>query len=72
MRTVPVLAALVAAFAFAQEPEPEPARKPVPPQVGEAAPAFRLNDHEGEAVSIGGKSDKWTVLAFYPKAMTPG
>ena len=42
------------------------------PQLDEAAPTFRLNDHEGRAVAVGGESEEWTVLAFYPKAMTPG
>jgi peroxiredoxin Q/BCP len=43
------------------------------PEVGKAAPAFRVNDHAGKAVSVGGAAGTaWTVLAFYPKAMTPG
>ncbi len=45
---------------------------PSMPEVGKPAPAFRLNDHAGEAVGIGRKSDTWTVLAFFPKAATPG
>ncbi len=52
-------------------------RKPDKPStatavVGKAAPAFRLNDHLGKLVKVGGKSENWTVIAFYPKAMTPG
>lgn len=47
-------------------------KDPKPLSVGQRAPAFRLNDHSGKAVSIGGESDTWTVLAFYPKAATPG
>ena len=46
--------------------------KPKAPRVGDAAPTFRLNDQQGRAVSIGGKSEHWTVVAFFPKAMTPG
>ena len=42
------------------------------PRVGSPAPALRLNDQSGHAQSIGGESDHWTVLAFYPKAATPG
>jgi peroxiredoxin Q/BCP len=42
------------------------------PEVGKAAPTFRLNDHSGTAHSIGQKSEDWTVVAFFPKAMTPG
>ena len=46
---------------------------PAGPAVGAAAPAFRLNDHTGKAVAVGGgATTAWTVLAFYPKAMTPG
>jgi len=40
--------------------------------VGKPAPAFRLNDHLGKMVKVGGESKNWTVIAFYPKAMTPG
>ena len=29
-------------------------------------------DHTGKAVSVGGPAKVWTVLAFYPKAATPG
>ena len=42
------------------------------PEVGHPAPAFRLNDHNGKIVAFGGKSESWTVLAFYPKASTSG
>lgn len=48
------------------------AREPEVAQVGEALPAFRLNDQEGKAVTIGGENELWTVVAFFPKAMTPG
>ena len=50
-------------------------RKPTtkPPTVGEAVPGIRLNDHTGVAVEIpAGEEDRWTVLAFFPKAATPG
>ena len=26
----------------------------------------------GSLVAIGGEQERWTVLAFYPKALTPG
>lgn len=42
------------------------------PEVGAAAPAFALNDHTGNKVSLGGESSAWHVIACYPKAMTPG
>ena len=45
-------------------------------EVGQPVPAFRLNDHTGAAVAIAADSKvtegTWTVLAFYPKAATPG
>jgi cytochrome oxidase Cu insertion factor (SCO1/SenC/PrrC family) len=42
-------------------------------EAGVEAPLFRLNDHEGQAVSLGavGKG-AWVVVAFYPKSDTPG
>jgi len=42
------------------------------PEVGKPAPALRLNDHHGNIVELGGKRANWTVLAFFPKAATPG
>jgi peroxiredoxin Q/BCP len=56
-----------------QDPAP-PKQEPAPaqPVVGKPAPEFRLNDHEGKGVAVGGASANWTVLAFYPKAATPG
>ena len=45
---------------------------PSEPEIGKPAPAFKLNDHTGKMVTVGGASKAWTVLAFYPKAMTPG
>jgi len=42
------------------------------PEVGKPAPVIRLNDATGRAVGVGGKAERWTVLAFYPKAATPG
>ena len=61
--------ALLCAPLFAQgEIKQAPAR----PETGKPAPAFRLNDHEGRAVQVGGRAETWTVLAFYPKAATGG
>jgi hypothetical protein len=45
---------------------------PKKPEVGKPAPAIRLNDHHGKIVELGGKRANWTVLAFFPKAATPG
>ncbi len=55
---------------LAQEPTPKPETST--PAVGKPAPVFRLNDHTGKAVAIGGEAKAWTVIAFYPKAATPG
>ena len=41
-------------------------------EVGKPVPVFRLNDHEGRVATVGGESELWTALAFYPKAMTGG
>ncbi len=51
--------------------EPKPVEK-APLKVDSSAPVFRLNDNTGQIVTIGGEQENWTVLAFYPKAMTPG
>lgn len=42
------------------------------PEVGKPVPALRLNDHHGNIVELGGAREHWTVLAFFPKAATPG
>lgn len=42
------------------------------PVVGEPAPVVTVKDHDGKDVTVGGKSKTWTVLAFYPKALTGG
>jgi len=49
-----------------------PQRTPAGPEVGKPAPKIRLNDHAGKIVEIGGAAKSWTVLAFFPKAATPG
>lgn len=61
--------ALTLALVASQEEAPP---KPTPLVVGAEAPLFQLNDHSGKTVRVGGKSKSWTVLAFYPKALTPG
>lgn len=43
------------------------------PKVGNNAPAFSLENQDGEKVSLKDfKGEKNVVLYFYPKAMTPG
>jgi len=61
--------ALALTLAVAQQPPPE---SPPPLEVGAVAPTLRLNDDRGQAVTVGGAASTWTVLAFYPKALTPG
>lgn len=41
-------------------------------QAGSTAPAFSLQDQEGNAVSLSDFPEKKVLLYFYPKAMTPG
>ena len=42
------------------------------PQVGEAAPTFRLQDQNGHWRSAADYQGHWLVLYFYPKDFTPG
>ena len=70
MRTLFALAAATLVALPFQEKQEE--RKPVLPEVGKPAPAFRLNDQTGKAVAVGGEADDWRVVAFFPKAATPG
>ena len=43
------------------------------PKIGNLAPKFALQDHEGNAVSLSEfKGKSAVVVYFYPKAMTPG
>lgn len=40
--------------------------------VGSNAPEFKINDQDGNEVSLSGLRGKRVVLYFYPKDMTPG
>ena len=42
------------------------------PGVGDAAPAFKLQDQSGKWHSLADYRGKWVVLYFYPKDNTPG
>ena len=48
------------------------AKQPAPLELNNPAPSFRLNDHTDKSIAVGVKQKHWTVLAFYPKALTPG
>jgi len=41
-------------------------------KVGDKVPAFTVNDHQGNPVSLSDYSGKKLVVFFYPKASTPG
>ena len=68
MKTLLAAACLAAPLLLIQK-GPEPAAGP---EVGKTAPAFRLNDQDGAIHAVGGEAEQWTVLAFYPKALTGG
>lgn len=72
MQKTMIAALLLLAPLCVQDPQDAKKKEPVVPQVGQTAPAFRLNDHTGRAVQVGGPAKTWTVVAFYPKAATPG
>lgn len=40
--------------------------------VGTQAPDFTLPDQDGKMVNLRKNLGKWTLIYFYPKAMTPG
>ena len=61
-----LLLALCAA-ASAADPAPAP-----PPQVGEMAPAIRLQDQSGNWHTLEQYQGQWVVLYFYPKDFTSG
>ena len=42
------------------------------PQVGSAAPTFKLQDQNGQTHVLEEYKGKWLVLYFYPKDNTPG
>ena len=67
-KTILSLAVLLTAT-LASQNKPAPSK----PEVGKLAPIIRLNDHDGKAVQIkANDEERWTVLAFFPKAATPG
>lgn len=47
------------------------ARRSAVPTVGTMAPAFTLEDQDGNPVSLEGQRGRWVVLYFYPEDDTP-
>jgi len=65
---VMTVAALVVGTAVADDDSPK--KKPTE---GSKAPEFRLNDQDGKATRLSELGEgSWVILAFYPKADTPG
>ena len=68
--------AVAATAPTAPPPTSQDDAKPVQLAEGDAAPLTRLNDQDGKAATIGGdhseENSDWTVVAFFPKAATPG
>ena len=62
-----LFAATFAAPLMAEEPAATGA-----PEVGQAAPDFKLEDQNGKWHTLATHSGKWVVLYFYPKDFTPG
>ena len=76
MRTVralssPLVLALSAALSVAVALLAWPALA-ASPKVGAMAPDFRLQDQNGDWVTLQSQRGKWVVLYFYPKDGTPG
>ena len=50
-----------------------PQQETEPIKVGDKAPDFKIKNHEGKELTLSEAWKKqWVVLAFYPKAGTPG
>lgn len=41
-------------------------------KVGDPAPIFKVQAHDGSEFDLSSRKGQWTVLYFYPKADTPG
>lgn len=59
-------------FTMQDEPTDTPDDDEPVAVVGDESPTFTLNDAKGALVTVGGEQERWTVLAFYPKALTGG
>lgn len=71
MKRLQVLA-LIGATALPFWPQDSGAHKDtMAAKVGAPAPQIRLNNTDGVPVQVS-TPDRWSVLAFFPKAATPG
>jgi cytochrome oxidase Cu insertion factor (SCO1/SenC/PrrC family) len=72
MKTLFILL-LAAGLAPAQEKKDQQKEKKEPIKVGVKAPEFTLKNHKDKEVILKKVLEKeWVVLAFYPRASTPG
>ena len=67
-----LIQSLVLIFVLGSSQDPPAPEKAEELAVGSTAPSLRLNDQTGNATKLFDDKDRWTVLAFYPKAATPG
>jgi len=67
LRTLLVLMLCVASGSLLAD-----APSPAAPQVGQAAPDFKLQDQKGDWHTLAQHRGQWVVLYFYPKDFTPG
>ena len=68
LATLPLLLTTLSALPF----NPARANDAATPGVGQAAPAFKLQDQAGKWHSLADYKGKWVALYFYPKDDTPG
>jgi peroxiredoxin Q/BCP len=66
------LGVLATAFPFALAPSTSAAEAAAGLAVGQTAPTFRLQNQNGEWMTLEQQRGKWLVLYFYPKDNTPG
>lgn len=72
MRRLLILLAMAGLVGLAAVPALAGTGKQGDPQVGQAAPVFRLQDQNGHWRSPADYHGHWLVLYFYPKDFTPG
>lgn len=53
------------------EPAPPPQAPVTELRIGDLSPRFTLTDQDGQQVTVGGPSTRWTVLSFFRQALSP-